>query len=239
MRLGIRDDRISSSKFQDRTALSKSIGFECIEIIVDQPPHFYWMKNYKSELPIVSACMDYWFIYDWISCINESQHPIDIEAKYTTDCRIMFPCYGKSILNSRRRVSNLKSLLLSVDEDRRKNIVIEANNKISVMLDLCETCGVGLCYDLGNEKTLHRGKIEDIEKIVPYVRQIHLKHREMGSFVTEHLPENNLLLLWYRKRIHKFIECGYTGDIILETPKGNRYQLNKNYNIARGLMENK
>jgi len=77
---------------------------------------------------------------------------------------------------------------------------------------------VGICYDLGNERTRKNGQVGHLKVLAPHIVYCHLKHRAWGSPVTEHFPDDEKTRAWYRTRLELLRQLGFDGPVILETP---------------------
>jgi hypothetical protein len=242
--IGIREDRIMKTGTDREILYQKAfdVGFQCIEAVLTQMPVYGWWKPYE-DYTVTSACLDYWLKHDWISSMTDIWTgdgarfcPVHIEIKQDHIPHIILPCFKASRVDDELRLGLLHQLIMSVPEDYRSHILLEADLQVGQLLEICEVYGISLCYDLGNERTRRNGKLPCIKELAPHIKEIHLKNRAWGKEDTIHLPEDHNQLSWFKKRVVEIRKGWKGGNVILETP-AHSYKLEQNFEAASWCMD--
>jgi hypothetical protein len=236
--IGIREDRVSKKPltYYKTALLAAEVGYESIECIATKPLRKRWHTHMKYSgiysLPVESMCLDYWL---------SSNRLEDVSHTITSVCQshisnIILPCFEESAIDSKEKLAYLKKMLSGIPIDFRKNILLESDISLTTMIELCTKYGIKICYDLGNERTIYREETNIIPRLTQHIGEIHLKWREFGSSKTIHLPDDEEKLNWLRERIQLIYKCGFSGNVILETP-ASKTRLKSNLKKARYCCE--
>lgn len=231
--------------WEDEFERAKIIGYSFIEWLVDKPN---WKNNPlltvegrngiralmdNTGVNVQTLCAHYFIDGEIISenetLCTESIKVLNILIKAAADLgvsNIVLPFFDNATLIKEKNVDHLKKSLkdsIGVAAEYDVNILIESDlnaNKLQELIISFNSESVGVCYDIGNAASLGFDVISEINKLAPYIYEIHIKDRKIngGSVM---LGKGDAPI---KEVIKHLVEKGYRKPIILETPVGDDWE---------------
>lgn len=243
-------------KWKDEFNCAEKIGFSCMEWMLNANEYevnpimteegIIQIKEQieKTGIYVSAICANYFMMNSLYDITYEQQEKnleilkILIKNASKLSCRkIILPMFEASEMEIENTIlRNLLKGILSEAQKAGVDILLESNIKTEELVSYIQTFNaenIGICYDIGNATGMGMDVIEDIEKYVRFIHNIHIKDKKDGQSVMLGQGEAP-----FRECLKQLNKNGYSGEYVLESyyDEDAIYDTTKNFQYIKEHM---
>lgn len=193
----------------------------------------------RTSVKVDSVCFDLMISHNILELENIIKKLIHnmsiIGAKY-----LILPFMEQSDLNNFKKdeLLNFLSNIIKYSSSYKVSLLIESNCAPIILEEILKSFtnkNVGICFDFGNRVNLSENQVLDLKLLLPYVKSVHLKDKDIHN-KNVHLTEGSVDLFGLLKVLY---ENNYTGNLIFESVRGENCKktMKKNISIISKILE--